>query len=51
MVEVLVWWVVLAGLWVVSVSTVDPAEIVVGVVVALVGAVAARGARRAGRER
>ncbi|MFF1448358.1 hypothetical protein ACFVYF_09415 [Streptomyces sp. NPDC058274] len=45
--EVLVWWAVLGALWLVFISTVDTLELVVGASVALLGAVAAWGARRA----
>ncbi|WP_033319036.1 hypothetical protein [Streptomyces yerevanensis] len=45
--EVLAWWVALAVLWLVFITTVDALELVVGAGAALVGAVAARAARRA----
>ncbi|WP_314175144.1 hypothetical protein [Streptomyces winkii] len=45
--EVLAWWAVLTGLWLVLISTVDAVEIAVGAVLALPAAVAARAARRA----
>jgi uncharacterized BrkB/YihY/UPF0761 family membrane protein len=45
--EVLAWWAALTLLWLVLISTVDTLELVVGAAAALVGAVAARGARRA----
>ncbi|TPQ18009.1 hypothetical protein [Streptomyces sporangiiformans] len=45
--EVLAWWAVLAVLWLVLISVVDALELVLGAAVALVGAVAARAARRA----
>jgi hypothetical protein len=45
--EVLAWWVALAVLWLVFITAVDTLELVVGAAVALVGAVAARAARRA----
>ena len=45
--EVLAWWVALAVLWLVFISIVDVLELVVGAGAALVGAVAARAARRA----
>ncbi|MFI6491598.1 hypothetical protein [Streptomyces sp. NPDC050564] len=49
--EVLAWWAALAVLWLVLISTVDTLELVVGAAAALVGAVAAGGARRAVRGR
>ncbi|WP_369251378.1 hypothetical protein [Streptomyces sp. R41] len=45
--EVLAWWAALVVLWLVLISTVDTLELVVGAAAALVGAVAAGGARRA----
>ncbi|WP_055490999.1 hypothetical protein [Streptomyces sp. TP-A0356] len=45
--EVLVWWGALTLLWLVLISTVDTLEWVVGTSAALVGAIAAWGARRA----
>ncbi len=45
--EILLWWAGLILLWLVLISTVDTLERVVGVSAALVGAVAARAARRA----
>ncbi|WP_170837888.1 hypothetical protein [Streptomyces sp. TP-A0874] len=45
--EVLVWWTLLTGLWLVLISRVEPLEIVVGGSVALLCSVAARAARRA----
>jgi hypothetical protein len=45
--EVLAWWAALALLWLVLISAVDTLELIVGAAVALVGAVAAWGARRA----
>ncbi|WP_371667753.1 hypothetical protein OG985_09010 [Streptomyces sp. NBC_00289] len=45
--EILVWWAVLAALWLVLVSTVDTLELAVGAGAAGVAAVAARAARRA----
>ncbi|MET7606194.1 hypothetical protein ABZU45_27940 [Streptomyces avermitilis] len=45
--EVLAWWAVLALLWLVFISAVDTLELIVGASAACVGAVAARGARRA----
>lgn len=47
--EVLGWWALLSGLWLVLISTVDPVEISVGVAAALVAALGARAARRAVR--
>lgn len=44
---VLGWWALLAALWLVFISTVDPLELLVGGAVAGVGAAAAWGARRA----
>jgi hypothetical protein len=49
--EVLAWWAALAVLWLVLISTVDTLELVVGAAAALVGALAAGGARRAVRGR
>lgn len=48
---VLGWWALLAVLWLVFISTVDPLELLVGGAAAGVGAAAARGARRAVRGR
>ncbi|WP_461065155.1 hypothetical protein [Streptomyces pseudoechinosporeus] len=45
--EVLAWWVALGVLWLVFITTVDALELVVGAGAALLGAVAARAARRA----
>jgi hypothetical protein len=45
--EVLAWWAALALLWLILISAVDTLELIVGAAVALVGAVAAWGARRA----
>ncbi|NGO06837.1 hypothetical protein G5C60_03930 [Streptomyces sp. HC44] len=45
--EVLVWWAALAVLWLMFITAVDTLEWVVGAAAALVGAVAARAARRA----
>ncbi|MCW7946640.1 hypothetical protein AAW14_32860 [Streptomyces hygroscopicus] len=45
--EVLLWWAGLTVLWLVLISTVDTLEWVVGASAALVGALAARAARRA----
>ncbi|MGW2863940.1 hypothetical protein [Streptomyces sp. SDr-06] len=45
--EVLAWWVLLAGGWLVLISTVDPLECLVGGSAALLAAIAAWAARRA----
>ncbi|MEU5626526.1 hypothetical protein ABZ784_32225 [Streptomyces tendae] len=45
--EVAAWWVPLAALWLVLVSTVDPLEAAVGAGASAVVALVARGARRA----
>jgi lauroyl/myristoyl acyltransferase len=45
--ELLVWWLALALLWLVLISTVDTLERAVGAGAAFVGALAARAARRA----
>ncbi|MFK0177367.1 hypothetical protein ACIQVR_15445 [Streptomyces xanthochromogenes] len=45
--EVLAWWVLLTGGWLVLISTVDPLECFVGTGAALLAAVAARAGRRA----
>ncbi|NEB09873.1 hypothetical protein G3I32_13530 [Streptomyces coelicoflavus] len=45
--EVAAWWVPLAALWLVLVSTVDPLELAVGAGASAVTAFVARGARRA----
>jgi hypothetical protein len=45
--EVPLWWATLAALWLVFVSTVDPLELAAGAGAALLGALAARAARRA----
>ncbi|MET8669233.1 hypothetical protein ABZV87_33435 [Streptomyces tendae] len=45
--EVAAWWVPLAALWLVLVSTVDPLEVAVGAGASAVVAFVARGARRA----
>lgn len=45
--ELLAWWTALALLWLVLVSAVDALELAVGAGSAAVGALAARGARRA----
>ncbi|MGW5567755.1 hypothetical protein ACWEWD_30705 [Streptomyces tendae] len=45
--EVAAWWVPLAVLWLVLVSTVDPLEVAVGAGASAVVALVARGARRA----
>jgi multisubunit Na+/H+ antiporter MnhE subunit len=47
MAEVLAWWVVLMGLWLVFIASVQPLEAMVGAGAALVAACAARAARRA----
>ncbi|MEW2398862.1 hypothetical protein [Streptomyces sp. NPDC046862] len=41
------WWALLAALWLVFISTVDPLELLVGGAVAGVGTASAWGARRA----
>ena len=46
-VELLGWWIALGLLWLVLISTVDTLELVVGAACSCVGAVVARGARRA----
>ncbi|GCD39267.1 hypothetical protein OEIGOIKO_07097 [Streptomyces chrestomyceticus JCM 4735] len=46
-VELAVWWAVLAALWLVLVSSLDLLECLVGAAAALLGACAARAARRA----
>ncbi|WP_419184462.1 hypothetical protein [Streptomyces coelicoflavus] len=51
MAEVAAWWVPLAALWLVLVSTVDPLELGVGAGASAVTAFVARGARRAVSER
>ncbi|MER6166968.1 hypothetical protein [Streptomyces violaceorubidus] len=45
--EVAAWWVPLAALWLVLVSTLDPLELAVGAGASAVAAFVARGARRA----
>ncbi|MFI6048891.1 hypothetical protein ACIBCO_02235 [Streptomyces violascens] len=45
--EVLAWWLLLTGVWLVFVSTVDDLEYLVGASAALLAAVAAQAARRA----
>lgn len=45
--EILAWWVALAVLWLVLISTVDPLELAVGAGAAGVAALAATAARRA----
>ncbi|MEW2306457.1 hypothetical protein AB0958_42025 [Streptomyces sp. NPDC006655] len=45
--ELLVWWVVLALLWLVFISTVDTLERIVGASAAAIGALVARAGRRA----
>ncbi|MFF0223854.1 hypothetical protein [Streptomyces sp. NPDC004629] len=49
--ELAAWWAGLALLWLVLISSVQPLEIAVGASAAALGAVAARAARQAGRER
>lgn len=46
-VELAVWWAVLTALWLVLVSSLDLLECLVGAAAALLGACAARAARRA----
>ncbi|MFI6854104.1 hypothetical protein [Streptomyces sp. NPDC050416] len=45
--EVPLWWAALTALWLVFVTTVGPLELAVGAGAALLGALAARAARRA----
>uniref|UniRef100_A0AAU2UWS0 Uncharacterized protein n=1 Tax=Streptomyces sp. NBC_00003 TaxID=2903608 RepID=A0AAU2UWS0_9ACTN len=45
--EVLAWWLLLTGGWLVLISTVDALEWLVGAAAALLAAVGARAARRA----
>jgi hypothetical protein len=45
--EFAAWWAALLGLWLMLISTIDTLELVVGASAALLGAVAALGARRA----
>ncbi|MFB7744255.1 hypothetical protein [Streptomyces sp. NPDC056132] len=45
--EILAWWVLLTGGWLVLIGTVDPLECFVGAGSTLLAAVAARAARRA----
>ncbi|MER0449791.1 hypothetical protein ACFYM2_11150 [Streptomyces sp. NPDC006711] len=45
--EVLLWWLLLTGGWLVLISTVDALEVLVGALAGLLAAVAAAGARRA----
>ncbi|MFD7708787.1 hypothetical protein ACFV6E_40370 [Streptomyces sp. NPDC059785] len=45
--EILGWWIALGALWLVLITTVDTLELVTGASAALLGAVAARAARRA----
>ncbi|MFE1946900.1 hypothetical protein [Streptomyces massasporeus] len=45
--EVPLWWAALTALWLVFAGTVDPLELAVGAGAALLGALAARAARRA----
>ncbi|WP_210946928.1 hypothetical protein [Streptomyces sp. MK37H] len=49
--EVLVWWAALMGIWLVLISTVDPLELLVGSAAALAGAALARAGRRAVADR
>ncbi|MEU4896816.1 hypothetical protein AB0B12_29980 [Streptomyces sp. NPDC044780] len=49
--EVLVWWAALTGLWLVLISTVDPLEVLVGAAAALAAALLARAGRRAVADR
>lgn len=49
--EVLVWWAALTGIWLVLISTVDPLELMVGSASALAAAVLARAGRRAVADR
>ncbi|WP_198549175.1 hypothetical protein [Streptomyces sp. PRh5] len=49
--EVLVWWAALTGVWLVLISTVDPLELLVGTASALAAAVLARAGRRAVTDR
>ncbi|MFF7654716.1 hypothetical protein ACFZCY_33620 [Streptomyces sp. NPDC007983] len=44
--EVLAWWLVLTGVWLVLISTVDSLEVMVGAAAALPTALVARAARR-----
>jgi hypothetical protein len=45
--EVAAWWAALFVLWLMLISTIAPLELSVGAAVSLLGALAARGARRA----
>jgi hypothetical protein len=45
--EVLAWWLLLTGAWLVLISTVDALEYLVGASAALLAALAAQAARRA----
>ncbi|WP_030381448.1 MULTISPECIES: hypothetical protein [unclassified Streptomyces] len=45
--EVAAWWAALFVLWLMLISTIAPLELTVGAAVSLLGAVTARGARRA----
>ncbi|MFD9635686.1 hypothetical protein [Streptomyces violascens] len=45
--EVLAWWLLLTGAWLILISTVDALEYLVGASAALLAAVAALAARRA----
>ncbi|MBI0378915.1 hypothetical protein JBE27_22175 [Streptomyces albiflaviniger] len=49
--EVLVWWAALTGIWLVLISTVDPLELLAGAASALAAAVLARAGRRAVTDR
>ncbi|MCQ8190092.1 hypothetical protein [Streptomyces rugosispiralis] len=49
--EVLLWWAALTGLWLVLISTVDPLELLVGSASALAAALLARVGRRAVADR
>jgi hypothetical protein len=49
--EVLGWWAALLVLWLTLITTVDRLELTVGVSVSLLGALAARAARRAASPR
>ncbi|MFG2721261.1 hypothetical protein ACGFW5_23620 [Streptomyces sp. NPDC048416] len=45
--EVVAWWLLLTGVWLILISTVDALECLVGAAAALLAAVAAAAARRA----
>ncbi|WP_167396591.1 hypothetical protein [Streptomyces antioxidans] len=49
--EVLVWWAALTGIWLVLISSVDPLELLVGSASALAAAALARAGRRAVADR